>query len=205
MSTRTRITLVAAAAFVAVGLAGCSSNGTPTATGTSTVSQAPSSPASTPATTPTTPPATTGTGSGSGSGQCATANLTGSYTNSSGTAGSTYLDIVLTNKGTGSCTIQGWPGVSIVGGGNGTQIGQAAAFDRTSAHGTVTLASGATAKAQLRIVQAGNYDASTCVPEKGDGVRVYPPGQKASLYIALPNVTGCKSTSVSLLTVQAFR
>jgi hypothetical protein len=210
MSTRTRITLIAAAAFVAVGLAGCSSGGSPTATATKTVTQDPAPSTSAPVTTPTTPAPTTGSSSGSGgtaAGECTTANLTGSTTiaNGGGAAGSTYIDIVLTNKGSASCTVQGWPGVSIVGGGNGTQIGQPAVLDRTSAHGTVTLASGAAAKAQLRIVSAGAYDASTCQPEAGDGYRVYPPGQKASLFISASGVEGCKSTAVSLLTVQAFQ
>lgn len=216
MSTRSRITLITAAAIMAIGLAGCTSGGSPTATATKTVTTAPSPTVSTPSSTPTTTGPPSGTGgtraggagsAGSGAGECATANLRGSTQpgNGGGTAGSTYVYVRLTNTGSTTCTIQGWPGVSIVGGGNGTQIGQAAAFDRTSPHSTVSLATNATALALLRIVEAGNYDASQCVPTKGDGLRIYPPGQKASLYIPVTGLTGCKSMSVSLLTVDAFQ
>lgn len=211
MSTRTRFTVVAAAAFVALGLAGCATHTSPSAT-PKTTTQEPAPAASTPATTtPASPspstsaPATTGTGTGT-VGACTTANLTASIAQGSGgAAGSVYVTLVLTNKGAASCTLQGWPGTSLVGGGTGVQIGAAAKFDTSSAHGVVTLASGSSAKSTLQYVQAANYDASKCQPEKGDGFRVYPPGQKASLFAKYPYVTGCKSTSVSLFTVGALQ
>ena len=116
------------------------------------------------------------------------------------------MTLVLTNKSTSACTLQGWPGVSFVGGGNGTQIGQAAAFDKTSSHAVVTLAgSGGTAKSTLRIVQAGNYSAADCKPTKADGFRVYPPGQKASIFASKTGFTACASTAVSLLTVSGLK
>lgn len=212
MRTTTRITIAALAAFSLVGLVGCS-NGSSSAdpTATETVTTAPS-PSTSPSSTPTTPASTSPTtGSGSGSGgtgavsACSTANLAGSFSNDGGgAAGSVYMGLVLTNKGP-SCTIQGWPGVSFVGNGNGTQIGSAATFDRTTAHDTLTLATGQAATATLRVVQAANVPSADCSLVKAQGFRVYPPGQKASLYIAQAE-NACSKTiaNAHLLTVGAF-
>ncbi|BDZ48774.1 hypothetical protein GCM10025867_10150 [Frondihabitans sucicola] len=115
------------------------------------------------------------------------------------------MSLVLTNKGSASCTLQGWPGVSFVGDGNGTQIGQAAAFDRSTPHATVTVAPAGTATSTLRIVQAGNYSSADCKPTKADGFRVYPPGQKASIFASKSGLTACASKSVSLLTVSGLK
>jgi hypothetical protein len=209
MSTRTRLALVALVSLAGLGLAGCSGTHTSPAetpgNASAPASTAPSAPA-TDGTTPM-PTATTGTGTGSGgtATACTTTNLRATAGPSDGTAGSVYVKIVLTNAGGASCTLQGWPGVSFVGNGNGSQIGKAAAFDRTSAHPTVTLAPSKTASAQLRIVQAGNYDAAQCKPTTADGFRVYPPGQTASLFVKDAGVAACASTSVSLLTVGALQ
>jgi hypothetical protein len=203
MRTTTRFTVIAIACLAVAGLAGCSAKSdsatTPTATKTVTTAPAPSTSTSTPpspstSSTPSTQPAIL---------ECTSANLTAAILNNAGggAAGSTYVSLVLTNKGTTSCTLQGWPGVSFVGHGNGTQIGQAAAFDKTSPHPTVTLAPAGSAKSTLRIVQAGNYSAADCTPTKADGFRVYPPGQKASIFATKAGFTACAKTSVSLLTV----
>jgi hypothetical protein len=211
MRTTTKITLIAAACLTAAGLAGCS-----TTSGTA------STPASTPKTTtaPVTSPSptdqtssspTTSTSASPSTGSaitaCTSAHLSAAISPSAGggAAGSTYVNLVLTNKGTVTCTLQGWPGVSFVGDGNGTQIGQAAVFDRASPHATVTVAPGATATSVLRIVQAGNYSSADCKPTPADGFRVYPPGQKASVFAAKSGLTACASKTVSLLTVSGLK
>jgi hypothetical protein len=112
--------------------------------------------------------------------------------------------LVLTNTGTERCTLQGWPGVSFVGDGNGTQLGAAGDFDRNSPHGTVTLDPGGAAHAPLKIANAMNYDATTCDPQTADGLRVYPPGETHSLFVASTDLTACRSDSVHLITVQAL-
>jgi hypothetical protein len=114
------------------------------------------------------------------------------------------VTLVLTNNGASECSLQGWPGVSLVGDGNGTQLGQAAEFDRSTPHPTVVLQAGGTAQAQLKITQALNYDTSECQPKPADGFRVYPPGSKEALFVADAGVTACTSDSVSLLTVGAL-
>lgn len=213
MRTTTRITLIAVACLAAAGLTGCS-----------TTSDTSSTPGSTPDTTTapvTSPSPTDGTSSspttstsssadpstGTAITACTSAHLNAAITPSAGggAAGSTYVNLVLTNKGTSSCTLQGWPGVSFVGDGDGTQIGQAAAFDRASPHATVTVAPSATATAVLRIVQAANYSSADCKPTPADGFRVYPPGQKASLFAAKPGLTACASKGAPLLTVSGLK
>lgn len=138
-------------------------------------------------------------------GQCDTGNLGGSIgQGGGGAAGSVEVTLVLTNNGSTECSLQGWPGVSFVGEGNGTQLGKAADFDRGTPHPTVVLQPGGTAAAPLKITQALNYDEATCKPKPADGFRVYPPGSTESLFVKDAGVTACTSDSVSLLTVGAL-
>jgi len=138
--------------------------------------------------------------------QCTSGHLAASLSpGDGGAAGSRLPYIVFTNTGTASCTLQGWPGVSFVGNGDGTQLGAAAELDRTSARATVTLAPGASAHAPLRIVVAENYPAQTCQPTVANGLRIYPPGETHSLFIATAEYTACLDSSVQLMSVQAIQ
>ncbi len=223
--------LVLAVPIAAVGflLAGCT-GGTVTATGstspastsastsasTEPTSSAPSTPSTSsspsesasptpsesPSPAPSTPEPTTTTLRSS---RCTSAHLSASIApGGGGAAGSVLPYLVLTNTGTQRCTLQGWPGVSFVGDGNGTQLGAAGDFDRASPHGTVTLDPGGAAHAPLKISNALNYDASTCNPVTADGLRVYPPGETHSLFAPSTDLTACRSDSVHLITVQAL-
>jgi hypothetical protein len=112
-----------------------------------------------------------------------------------GYAGGTYQVIDFTNTGSTSCTLLGYPGVSLVSGpAPYTQIGLAAKRSTTTPVTPVkliTLAPGATANALLQIVDALNFPASTCGPVKATDLRIYPPNQKAPVY--LPSTAeGCK-------------
>ena len=100
--------------------------------------------------------------------------------------------------------VQGFPGVSFVGDGNGTQLGAAADEDGAS-HGAVALQPGDSARAALRIAQAGNYAAAECDPSDADGFRVYPPGQTDALFVQASGYTACTDEGPHLLTVQALR
>jgi hypothetical protein len=139
-------------------------------------------------------------------GQCATSALTGSIAQGSGgAAGSVGVTLVLTNTGTSECALQGWPGVSFVGDGNGTQLGKPADFDRSTPHPTVTLAPGGTAQAALLITDALNYPSADCVPQQADGFRVYPPGSKESLFVKDATVAACTNPAApTLLQVSAL-
>lgn len=225
-NTRTPILLATTGVALALALSGCSGSGTaPVGVATTTVTAAPTSSASSSApstgsssaggaassgtTSPSTGSAASGSAAGSGSGsaasRCAAASLAGSIEpGSGGAAGSTIVHLALRNTGSTTCTLQGWPGVSFVGGSNGTQIGNAASEDRTSAHPTVTLAPGATAVAPLRITDTANYPAGECDPASADGLRVYPPGSRQSLFVRYTEAAACRSTSVTELQVQAL-
>lgn len=114
-----------------------------------------------------------------------------------------FLKIVVKNVTGTPCVIDGYPGVSMVGGGNGTQLGAAADRDPAQpSKGPVTLAPGASAQAPLRYTQAANYQ-SGCSQSPADGLRVYPPSAKDALFIAKP-MTACTESSPVLLQIGAF-
>lgn len=117
-----------------------------------------------------------------------------------------YPVLVLTNKGTTACTVKGYPGVSFVGNGNGTQLGAAATREAAGIPiTTLTLAPGAAAHAQLNITVAGNYDPATCKPKAADGLRVYPPDETHPLFIASTAFTACQNASVVLILVRPLQ
>lgn len=173
-----------------------------TATSAATT-QAPSASTGTTGTTTTAPSSATATRTG----PCQTTQLSATLTTGAGGgAGHQYPYLVLTNTGATACTLIGYPGVSFVAGGNGTQLGAAADRDAGGiAVTTVTLAAGSAAHSQLSITMAGNYDAATCQPMAIDGVRVYPPNQTASLFIATTSYTGCANATVKLLLVRPLQ
>ncbi|OII37633.1 hypothetical protein BIV02_04080 [Curtobacterium sp. MMLR14_014] len=215
-SSRSKFLLVVTG-LVAVGtLAGCASDGQPAATETVTA-PAPSASTSTPQSSEESasaaPSAGSGSGPSTGSGatgssagdRCAASSLAGRIeAGSGGAAGSVIVHLVLENTGSTTCTVQGWPGVSFVGGGTGKQIGAAAVAEKSSPHPTVALAPGKTAVAPLKIVRAENYSAGDCSPKTPDGFRVYPPGSKQSLFVKDTDYQACASADASLLSVQAF-
>jgi hypothetical protein len=97
--------------------------------------------------------------------------------------------LIFTNTSGHSCVIQGFPGVSYVGGSDGHQIGPAAFRDGTKG-APVTLATGQSAYATVGFVDVQNFDTMTCQPQAVKGLRVYPPQETASMYIDDPT-TGC--------------
>ncbi len=146
-----------------------------------------------------------GAGDGLGTARCATADLDLTVVGQDAAAGSRHVDLVLTNTGDDACWLQGWPGVSFVGGGDGKQVGAAATLDRSSVHDTVTLEPGGTAHAPLTVTVAQNYPAESCSPVQPDGFRVYPPGSTESLYVPDADLEACASPDITLLTVQALQ
>ncbi|MDQ8045144.1 MAG: DUF4232 domain-containing protein [Solirubrobacteraceae bacterium] len=145
-----------------------------------------------------TPGSNAGAGSSSGS-ACASANLKASldFTTGGGAAGSTTGNLVLTNTGSSSCTLYGYPGVSFVDGG-GKQLGAAAARSGAAAK-TVTVRAGDAAFAELKIADVLNYDDATCGRTTATGFRVYPPGEKAALFVE--RSTKACTKDVAVLTV----
>jgi hypothetical protein len=97
-----------------------------------------------------------------------------------GTAGSTYYDLEISNISGQTCTLYGFPGVSALGAG-GKQLGSAAARNNGYTELTVTLAPYQTAHAVLQITDVGNFSRRACRPTTADALRVYAPGDYASL------------------------
>jgi hypothetical protein len=100
-----------------------------------------------------------------------------------------HTGLQLRNVGSSACTLYGYPGVSWVAGTDGHQVGAAAelqADDSGSAEESVTLVPGALASAPLDIVDAAAIPRSECRPVPVRGLRVYPPGERAALFLPLP-------------------
>lgn len=138
---------------------------------------------------------------------CPTSRLRATVTAGAGAgAGHAYPYLVLTNTGTDPCTLTGYPGVSFVGGGNGTQLGAAATREAGGVPlTTLTLAPSASAHSQLSVATAANYDPATCRPKQADGFRVYPPDQTQALFVATTAYTACQDPAVSLLIVRPLQ
>jgi hypothetical protein len=134
--------------------------------------------------------------------ECRTSDLRLSLANQEGTAGSTYVDVVLTNTSAHTCSTGGFGGVSFVGDGNGTQIGAAAV--RVGTGKAFTLRPGEHANATLQETDAGVYSPARCKPTRVDGLRVYPPNQTASLFVKRAGMA-CASDKVVLLHLQAYK
>ena len=95
-----------------------------------------------------------------------------------------HTGLQLRNVGQSSCTLYGYPGVSWVGGSHGPQVGPAATRSQTPVPSTVTLAPGGLASAALDIIEGdGGLPTSQCHPAPVRGLRVYPPGQRAALFL----------------------
>jgi len=126
---------------------------------------------------------------------CTSSHLAATLTSPQGAAGTTYYHLELTNTGSKPCTLYGYPGVSFVAGAAGAQVG-AAAEHATGVQpvATVTLDPGAFSVATLGIVDAGNYPPS-CQITSASGLRVYPPGNVAALFIPTSGISTCANSA----------
>jgi Protein of unknown function (DUF4232) len=194
--------LLAGAALLcaAAPAAGCGSSGSPAAapTKTITVRATPAGPATSPAASPV--PATgTASPTAPGTRPCPTRSLRVKLGLGQGAAGSTFQVIDFTNISNATCTLYGYPGVSLAGGKPITQIGLAAAESHTAPRTLVTLAPGAVANALLRIVHAVNFPAAECHLVTADHLRIYPPNQTKA--VSLPYTSQTCAKPVRILTI----
>jgi len=206
--------IVAATAILAVGCSSHSSTATDQPTGSASAASSSASAAAT-ATSSAPSQATTpaGTASGgqtstapAGTAACTTSNLRISLGNGGAAAGTDFTIIDFTNGGSTSCTLYGFPGVSLTNS-SGAQIGAAATRNPSTPASTVTLAPGGKANAQLGVGNALNYPTADCKPASSAHLKVFPPGQTQSIEVAF-STTGCTvvtahQLSVSVVTVGA--
>lgn len=120
---------------------------------------------------------------------CKTAEVKLSLGRGEGAAGTVFRPLRFTNTSNSSCTMIGYPGVSYVTGANGRQVG-AAAVRTGGKRVLVTLAPGETASATVGFTQVDNFDPAACKKTPVRGLRVYPPNNTASKFIANPGF-GC--------------
>jgi hypothetical protein len=135
---------------------------------------------------------------------CATRDLKATVGVAQGAAGSVYQVIDFTNIGTASCSLYGYPGISLAGGSPVTQIGAAASRSPQAGPAMVTLKPGGVANTLLRITQAQNYPTSKCSPMASTYLQIYPPNQTTPIYLGYKS-TGCSATGVNLLTVSVVQ
>ncbi|TAM70589.1 MAG: DUF4232 domain-containing protein [Microbacteriaceae bacterium] len=177
--------------IVAVVVVALRNDASPMPPTTSPVTSAPATPSATPTSTSTTTPAVT---------RCTIAQLSVALGQPNGAAGSELVPILFTNTGSTPCELHGFPGVSFVGQGNGTQLGAAAAEDSSDAMVQNTLQPGGIVQAPLKIVNAQLQ--STCTIVHADGLRVYPPHSFQAVFVQASGLSACSNTDVSLLTVK---
>lgn len=155
----------------------------------------------TPTTQPRTPPSSrpspapigsAGAGTPAGTARCPSTQLSVAVGPAEGAAGSVTRPLVFTNTGRRPCELRGFPGVSYVTGDGGQQVGPAAVMSGSRGP-QVVLAAGGRAVAELQLVQVQNFDPAMCQPTAVRGLRVYPPGDTASLFAPLES-TGCAGT-----------
>lgn len=168
----------------------------------STTTTAPPSTATTAPPSTTIPPAnTTTTAPPVSLSACTSSHLAAALTSPQGAAGTTYYHLELTNTRSSPCTLYGYPGVSFVTGATGTQLGAAAEHTAgAQPTATVTLVPGGVSVATLGIVDAGNYPAS-CQITSTSGLRVYPPGDVAALFIPTSGISTCANSADNILRV----
>jgi uncharacterized protein DUF4232 len=201
---------VARRAFAAVALIGVaalatacrSSPGTAAANTAAPATSDSTTPATTPAATTPAAPATT-PAAPSGPSPCPTRSLKVKLGASQGTAGSVYTTIVFTNVSNATCTLYGYPGVSLTTGKPVTVIGKSAKENPATPRRMVTLQPQTSANAQLRIVDAQNYPASQCDPKNTTYLQVYPPNQTVPVRIKHKTL-GC-AKPINLMTVDVVK
>jgi hypothetical protein len=198
-----RFALAAGTLICAVAVAGCASSGSSQPGGQ------PSASASSPPTSGTasggsnTPAVAAPSSPAAGPPACPTSSLQLKQGVSQGYAGGVYEVIDFTNTSGSTCTLYGYPGVSLVSGPPYMQIGLAAKRSTSTAKTLVTLAPGATANALLQIVDALNYPSASCGPIKATALKIYPPNQTAPVY--LPNTSNGCAKPVQIMYIGAVR
>lgn len=148
----------------------------------------PSSPGTTAATTPGSATATAGgSGSAPGSARCTAEGLTMSVRRADAGAGHLYYRLTFVNKSAHSCTLTGFPGVSLIKR-DGSVIGVPAKREGAS-QGRRVIAPGKAANVTLHTLNQ-HINGSGCWAG-ADYLRVYPPGSKEALTLRDPQLRIC--------------
>lgn len=117
-------------------------------------------------------------------------------------AGTAYQPIVLTNHGSSTCALRGYPGVAFAAS-TGGQVGSAASRNPQQAVTTILITPDSSASALLGIADYRNYPPRECLSHPVSGLRVYPPGNTAAVYVPFQTASAACSTHVGQLYVAA--
>lgn len=127
---------------------------------------------------------------------CTTSHLKISLGQTQGTTGTSYMNVVLTNTGTGRCTLSGYPAV-FLSNSSGMPLGLGAGTNSVYTPMKLTIAHGASVHALVGFPNAANFQSGACSQASND-LKLYPPGLATSLRIPFTQY-GCPGFSVSAL------
>lgn len=127
---------------------------------------------------------------------CSSSHLKLSLGQPQGTAGTSYMDMILTNTGAGSCKVNGYPAVFLADS-NGIIQGLGAATSSTQAPVNITLASNKTAHSLLGFPDEANFQSGDC-SKASKLLKLYPPGQTTALQTPFTQYS-CPGFSVTAL------
>ncbi|MGW5476471.1 DUF4232 domain-containing protein [Streptomyces sp. NPDC004008] len=131
---------------------------------------------------------------------CTAAHLKVSTENLDTGAGTTHFQLLFQNTGDSPCTLTGFPGVSFHGG-DGTQIGNAAARDNSTPVTTVTLLPNGHGTSDVTAPDGqSGFSADQCHLKGVSFVGVYAPGSKDQIDVPW-KTQECSGTSIHALKV----
>jgi hypothetical protein len=134
--------------------------------------------------------------------ECKKPDLSAKYKGGDAATSHVFGRIILHNVSDKPCFVQGYGGLSYVGGGNGTQVGAPA--DRTPSPTPKTvLQPGDKVRSAVSETSTAPYPKNVCHPKKVDGFRVYVPDETHAFFIPHPT-TGCANPQVHLLEHKAY-
>ncbi len=135
--------------------------------------------------------------------ECRSTDLSADYRARDAAAGHRYGVIRLRNTSSRACVVQGYGGLSYVGGGDGTAVGAPADREPGTAP-RVVLAPGDRARSLVTETVAQDYPRSACRPTGVDAFLVYPPDATRPFFVK-HRTTGCLDESVHLISHRPFR
>jgi hypothetical protein len=127
---------------------------------------------------------------------CTTNHLRLSLGQPQGTAGTTYMDVILTNKGVGSCALAGYPTVFLADAG-GAVLGNGAAASAADIPAKINLNHNASVHAVVGFPDAANFQPGIC-SRASNNLKVYPPGMATALQLRFTQYS-CPGFSTSAL------
>ncbi len=130
---------------------------------------------------------------------CTTKHLEVSLGQPRGTAGTSYMDVILTNTGVGRCTLSGYPSVFLTGSSGGA-LGQGAATNPAYTPVKLTLGHDGKAHAVVAFPDPANFSsgASGVCSAASQYLKIYPPGLTISLSLPFTQYS-CPGFSVGAL------